>query len=121
MRTPTLPFRAFVETSIAVVSACLPTLGPVYKYATEGSEGLIEYSFHHTSGDTNGIGLTKSMSPWRNGQVGKEGELGRLECGREGGDRLPEGVLGYPVCEWTRAFVGNSLDLLNEFYDYVSR
>lgn len=92
---------AFVETSIAVVSACLPTMRPIYKYALHGRKGLElgqqpKYSSGERSSDSNGIGLTNSTSPWRHGQVGKTGKFGRLGStvggDEESTERLPERV-----------------------------
>ena len=74
---------AYVETSIAVVSACLPTIRPIYKYAMYGKKGLSKYSSDSTSGDANRLELTKSISPWSKGQMAKEREFSRLDSGNE--------------------------------------
>ncbi|MCJ1457821.1 hypothetical protein MMC28_008190 [Mycoblastus sanguinarius] len=86
---------AFVETSIAVVSACLPTLRPVYKYVIYGKKGLSQPTKPGlTSGNSNGVDLTKSNSPWQKGLAAKEGRFGRLGSSgvRESTERLPEAV-----------------------------
>ena len=75
---------AFVETSIAVVSACLPTLRPIYKYAIYGKNGLSHGSKESSgrqSGDTDGIGLTKSTSPWYKSIASKKSNFDTLESG----------------------------------------
>lgn len=74
---------AFVETSIAVVSACLPTIRPIYKYALYGKKGLsqLSKSSSNPTGDSNRVELTKSISPWSKGQVAKEREFSRLDSG----------------------------------------
>ena len=73
---------AFVETSIAVVSACLPTLRPVYRYAIYGKRGLSRDSHPNdiSGGESDKFKLTQSTSPpppWRNdGLPVKDGEVG---------------------------------------------
>ena len=55
---------------------------------------MSKYSSGPTSGDSNGIGLTKSTSPWRKGQTAKEEKFSRLGSGgvRESKERLSEAV-----------------------------
>ncbi len=82
---------------MAVVSACLPTLRPIYKYAMYGKKGLIQASKSSsdpTSGDANRLELTKSISPWPKGQMAEERQFSRLDSGEitKSGEILSESV-----------------------------
>ena len=67
---------AFVETSIAVVSSCLPTLRPVYRYAIYGKEGidgqhLSRPSTRSALDGSKGIKLIDSARSWQTREKGK--------------------------------------------------
>ncbi|KAL8791061.1 MAG: hypothetical protein Q9213_000268 [Squamulea squamosa] len=86
---------SFIETSIAVISACLPTLRPVYKYVLYGKSGLshVQNSPGRNSGDSEGAQLTKSTSPWQKRREPRDRlEASESNLGSEDGEKVPEAL-----------------------------
>lgn len=93
---------AFVETSIAIVSAYLPSTPSSIQVRNLRPQRAHQVLFRPDLWRF--VWDRADEVPWQNGQVAKEGKFGGLESGGEGGERLTSRIL-WPRSDLQRWYV----------------